>query len=122
MDFLDNAVVKAKEAFDIAYKKTNEVVNTSKQKFDIATLQNKRQKDFEALGEIYYNLIKNSDIEDDKTQKIVTAINEKNEKIAELNEQLNSTKHKRICPACSALIADDAVYCSVCGAKLTFDE
>ena len=37
MDFLDNAVVKAKEAFDIAYKKTNEVVNTSKQKFDIAT-------------------------------------------------------------------------------------
>ncbi len=122
MDFFDNAVVKAKEAFDIAYKKTNEVVNTSKQKFDIATLQNKRQKDFEALGEIYYNLIKDSEIEDSKTQIIVAAINEKNEKIAAINEEINATKHRRICPACSAVISEEAVYCSVCGAKLTIDE
>lgn len=122
MDFFDNAVVKAKEAFDIAYKKTNEVVNTSKQKFDIATLQNKRQKDFEALGEIYYNLIKDSEIEDSKIQIIVAAINEKNEKITAINEEINATKHRRICPVCSAVISEEAVYCSVCGAKLTIDE
>ena len=44
MDFLDNAVNTAREAFDIAYKKTGELVNSQKQKFDIASLENKRKK------------------------------------------------------------------------------
>ena len=58
MDFFDNALDKARETIDIVSKKTGEVVMAQKQKFDIATLQNKRAKDFEKLGEIYYNLIK----------------------------------------------------------------
>ena len=37
MEFFDNAVNKAKEAIDIACKKTNEVVSTQKQKFDVKT-------------------------------------------------------------------------------------
>lgn len=44
MDFIDDAVTKAKEAFDVACKKTNEVVTTQKQKFDIASLEAKRIK------------------------------------------------------------------------------
>ena len=37
MDFFDNAIEKAKEVFDVARKKTNDVVSTGKQKFDVAT-------------------------------------------------------------------------------------
>ncbi len=122
MDFLDNAIDKAKEAFDIAYKKTNQVVNTGKQKFDIASLQNKRSKDFEALGEIYYELIKNTEIEDQDTKILVEAINDKNAKIAELKEEVNTAKCKRTCPVCAAAISETAVYCSACGAKLEIEE
>ena len=50
MDFFDDAVNKAKEALDVACKKTNEVVTTQKQRFDIASLEAKRTRDFEALG------------------------------------------------------------------------
>ncbi len=122
MDFFDNAIIKAKEAFDIACKKTNEVVSTSKQKLDVASIQNKRSKDFEKLGEIYYNLIKDTEIDDVNTAKIVTEIKEKNTKIAELKSEINNAKHKRTCPVCSAAINNDAAFCSVCGAKVTIDE
>ena len=122
MDFLDNAIDNAKEVMDIAYKKTNEVVNTGKQKFDGASLQNKRSKDFEKLGEINYNLIKDTEIEDGDIKVLVDEINRKSAKIAEIKQELNNAKCKRICPACGAAIDENAVFCQVCGIKLTFEE
>lgn len=122
MDFLDNAIDKAKEAIDIACKKTNEVVNTQKQKFDIASLESKRAKDFEQLGQIYYNLIKDTEIEDQNVKVLVETIIEKNNKIYELKEEINSAKFKRVCPVCAANISETAVYCSSCGAKLEIEE
>ncbi len=120
MDFLDNAVSKAKEAIDIACKKTNEVVTTQKQKFDVAAIENKRAKDFEALGKLYYNSIKDSKIKDDDVKVLVDAINEKNKKIKELKDEINTAKNKRICPSCGANIESNSVFCNKCGAKLEF--
>lgn len=122
MDFFDNALDKAKEAIDIVSKKTGEVVNAQKQKFDIASLENKRSKDFEKLGEIYFSLIKNSDIEDAQTKELVEAIIEKENEIAQLNDELNAVKNKRICPNCQANISKNSVYCSACGTKLEIEE
>ena len=58
MEFLDSALVKAKEVFDVACKKTNEVVSSGKQKFDVASIESKRSKDFEKLGKLYFNMIR----------------------------------------------------------------
>ena len=77
MDFFDDAVNKAKEALDVACKKTNEVVTTQKQRFDIASLEAKRTRDFEALGRYYYAEIKDAEITDEKAAELVTAINAK---------------------------------------------
>lgn len=121
MDFFDNAVSKAKEALDVACKKTSEVVSTQKQKFDIASLENKRTKDFELLGEIYYNKIKNETVDDKSINELVCAINEKNQKIKELNEEINSLKNKRICPNCGTTIDNYSVYCNACGKKVIID-
>ncbi len=122
MDFFDNAVIKAKEAIDVACKKTNEVVNTGKNKFDIASLENKRLKDYEKLGEIYFNLIKDTENLDPKTQALVDSVLLKNKQISELKEQINSAKNKRTCPNCGTSVTDDAVYCSNCGEKLIVEE
>jgi len=122
MDFFDNALDKAKETFDIVSKKTSEVVTAQKQKFDIATLQNKRSKDFEKLGEIYYNLIKDSEIEDITTKNLVESIIKKNNEIYQLQDELNVAKYQKRCPNCKANISKTAVYCSSCGAKLEIEE
>lgn len=121
MDFFDDMVNKAKEAIDVASKKTSEVVNTQKQKFDIASLENKRAKDYEVLGEIYYNKIKDGTVEDENVSELVLAIKEKSEKIEKLKAEVNSAKNKRICPKCGAAIEQTSNYCNACGAKLFFD-
>lgn len=121
MDFLDNAVNKAKEVFDVACKKTNDVVTTQKQKFDVATIENKRNKDYAKLGEIYYNLVNDTEIEDNSIKELVDAITEKNKKIEEINIEINSSKNKRVCPKCSALIDENSIFCSICGEKITID-
>lgn len=122
MDFIDDAVTKAKEAIDIACKKTNEVVNTQKQKFDIAALENKRAKDFEMLGMLYYESIKTGSTSDKKINAVVNEITAKNKKIKQLNEEMNSIKNKRICPKCGSAVDNLSNYCGVCGEKLVFED
>lgn len=118
MDFLNNAVNTAREAFDIAYKKTGELVDSQKQKFDIASLENKRNKSFEALGKLYFEFVKDENIENDEIKALVEEIKEKNEKIEKLKEEMNSIKNKVVCENCSALNDETALFCSTCGNKL----
>lgn len=124
MDFLDNAVSKAKEVFEIARKKTEEAVNTGKQKIDVATIENKLSKDYEALGKIYYESIKAVDAQalTEEVIEIKASIEEKIEKIESIKEELNRAKNKRKCPNCGASIDVNSLYCSVCGAALQFEE
>ena len=95
MEFFDNALNKAREAIGIACKKTEEVVSVQKQKFDIATIENKRNKDFEKLGKLYFEVFGENETKE--------------------------TKNARVCPKCGAFVEDNAVFCSTCGAKIEFD-
>lgn len=121
MSFIDDAINKTKEVFDVACKKTDEVVTTQKQKFSIASLESKREKDFADLGRIYFELVKNSTDLTDEARNLVDAISEKNAEIARLNQDIQNTKNKRICPNCNANIDVNSVYCNNCGAKLTIE-
>ncbi len=88
MDFFEDAVNKAKDIFDVACKKTEEAVNVGKQNLNIATLENKMSKDFEKLGKIYYELIKETEALEGETAALREAIKEKQEKIAQIKEEL----------------------------------
>ena len=88
MDFLDNAVNKAKDVFDIACKKTGEAVNTGKLKLEIATIENKMSKDFEKLGRLYFEQIKETEVEG-QILNLKNAIMEKQENISKIKEELS---------------------------------
>ncbi len=123
MDIFDNALNKAKEVFEVAYSKTSEVVSVQKQKFDIASIEAKREKDFAELGKICYNSIVNEEanISSDKALELVKEIEKKNKTIEALKKDIDEKKHERICPACASRIENDAAFCKNCGAKLEFD-
>ena len=122
MEFFENAVTKAKEAFDVACKKTGEMVSVGKQKFDIASIEAKLSKDFENLGKLYYNNLKETEIEDDEIKKIVKSIKSRETKIKNLREEINSTKNKSACPKCGALVDTLSIYCNICGERLVNED
>lgn len=121
MGFLDDAINKTKEVFDVAYKKTGEVVTIEKQKYNISALKSKREKDYADLGRIYFELVKDSTDLNDETRNLVDAIIEKNEEIARLNQDIQNIKNKRICPNCNANIDINSAYCNNCGEKLNIE-
>ena len=118
MDFFDDAIVKAKDMLDVACKKTNEVVTEQKQKFDIASIEAKRAKDYKKLGELYFNEAKDCDIENAEIKALVEAIKEKNEKIKALKEEISAAKDKTVCTKCGAIIDKNSSFCAQCGEKL----
>ena len=122
MDLLDNAINKAKEVIYVAYKKTGEVVTTERQRFDVASLKSKRDKDFLALGKLWFEIIKDDESVSDEVKAIVNEIKQKNEKIEELNTEILNTKNKRVCPNCSAAIDNNATFCSSCGSRVSDGE
>ena len=121
MDILNNAVSKAKEAWDVVSKKTGEAVSVGKQKFDISSLEVKLKKEYEKLGKLYFEMIKDSEPNNEKVAEIVSAIKEKKDEIKDRKAKLNEARNKRICPNCGAAIEEDSVYCNFCGTELIYE-
>ncbi len=120
MDMFENLLDKAKDAFDVAVKATEEVVDTGKQKFNVVSLEAKISKDYKALGELCYKKHKGEDIDFEKINELVADIDAKINEINEIKQAIKNAKAKRICAACGAAIEEDTIFCSYCGAKLEF--
>ena len=116
MDFFDEAVGKAKDFFAVAYKKTGEAVNTGKQKFDIASLENKLSKEYETLGRLYYNSVKNG--EEPDAEVSINEIDILNELIEQKRQEILKNTSKQICSKCGKITVLTDAFCPACGERL----
>lgn len=121
MDFLDNAIIKAKETIEVVSKKTGEIVTTEKQKFDVSSLKAKLEKDYAKLGRYFYANIKEDAELSTEAKAIVDSISNKIDAIEQLNTEIAGAKNKRVCPACKSTIPDNSKFCNICGEKLIFE-
>lgn len=119
MDFFDNMIDKTKELYGVAKKKTGEVVNTEKLKYEQTSLQNKQEKDYSALGRICFEQFKNDENASDEIKALVSAIKEKDRRIAELGAEIFAAKNKAYCTKCGAAVEKNSVFCSNCGEKMS---
>lgn len=119
-EFLDNAIDKAKEVFDVACKKTEQAVVVSKQRFDIASMETKREKVYASLGKICFKEMKDTD--NSEIAQLIADIEKINEDIETARLQLAEIKNKRICPNCGQTIEKISVFCNFCGEKLIIEE
>ena len=122
MEFFDDAVNKTKEVFETVSKKTGEVITTEKHKFNIASIKTKRDKDFIALGKIYFEMIKDDDSVGEEVKSLTENIKSKSAEIERLAGEIQNTKNKLICPKCGANIDKNSLYCNICGAKIFGEE
>ena len=118
MGLFEDAVVKAKDVFDVAAKKTNEVVSVQKLKIKVSQVNSDMQKDFEALGRLYYEAVKQKDEEITEYKEIIKSIDDKISEVAELEKEIDEQKKSKTCSKCGTKNPDTSFYCSNCGEKL----
>ncbi len=121
-EFFDNAVDKAKDMLDVAKRKTDEVIAIEKLRYTVSSLKAKLSSDYKNLGMLYYEAQNGNEKLSDNIAAAVENINQKKNLIKKTEAQIADIKNKRICPSCKASVEKDAMYCSVCGEKLTFEE
>lgn len=115
MEFFDEAFSKAKGAFDVACKKTNEVVSLQKQKFDVAALESKLSKDYETLGRLCIDAIEGEGEFSQDILALAADIRAKETEIENRRTDILLAQGKKFCANCGASNMSEAHYCYVCG-------
>ena len=117
MGFFEDAASTAKEVFDVAAKKTNEVVTVQKLRYKVSQTNSKLSKDFETLGRLYFEKVKESG-DYSEYKEIIESIDEKFALIEDYEDQIAIAKNSSICSKCGGKNPKNAAFCSKCGAKL----
>ncbi len=118
MATFEDAVVKTKEYFDIACKKTGDFVDMQKLKIDAAKIRSEINKDFESIGRMYYDGHKNGKDNSDAIKAVIADVDGKYNELAEIEDKISEVKGGNCCADCGTQNADDSAYCRKCGKKL----
>lgn len=119
MSFWNELKTSINGAADYTVKKTGEITGTAKLRMDIRSKNTRLAKCYETIGRAYYRREKGLDGDHDET--IAAAIAEADtlkEEIAALRQQIAKLQGCVICPACSAQISNQSIFCPLCGVKL----
>lgn len=116
---LDDLISSAKNLVDIAGKKTDNVVEISKLKYQSVQMSAELKSLYEKLGNAVYTMVKSDFDNKELMDSLIEEIDSLKAKIDDVNFQIAQRKNIRICPACGSRNEKDACYCSKCGNKFT---
>lgn len=117
-EFVDEFVFMAKNAADVASKKTGEYVETGKMKIQVKQSEWDLEKAYAKLGAIFYESKRSSE---DFSGAITLAINEIDdlkEKIVHIEETLRAYRKVKKCTKCGQECEMTASFCVHCGAPV----
>ncbi len=118
MGFIEETIVKAKEVFDVAGRKTSEAITIQKLKVNAASLDAQIAKDYEALGRLVYAGSREKSENQEATEELMAEIDAKRLQLESLQAEIAHMKGNLICSGCGASNMPGAVFCSKCGKKL----
>lgn len=112
----DNILNKAKDVFEKAYKKADNVILVQKQKIDAAGLENKLSKDYETLGKLCFEEMQKGAFCDNKELcRVADIIKNKKAQIDEIRREVQKNKSKKQCAKCGAVVDKKSRFCAECG-------
>ncbi len=92
----DNILSKARDVFENAYRKADGAFSVQRQKFDVAGLENKLSKDYEALGRLCYEEMEKGAFNGNKEfAAVAEKIKAKKTQIEEIKKDINKIKSKK---------------------------
>ena len=119
---LGDIMYKAKNAADIAGKKTGEVVEVGKLKFQVKQIESDIEKTYAKLGAILYESKKNTEDYEEIIALAISEIDALKEKQEDIEEKLRTVKQVIKCESCSKENEMNAHFCVRCGASLEEEE
>ncbi len=117
-EVFNNLFSKAKDLADLTGKKAGEIIDVSKIKISIADINSEIKKNHEEIGKLYYDMEENGNDNTVLMNSLIEDINEKKEKLLELNKKYQDIKNVITCPNCETKNEKDNIYCTKCGEKL----
>ena len=115
MGTFEETVAKAKEALDVAGKKTSAMINVQKLKVNLATAKSQLSKLYETLGRLCFE---SGSCDDAAIAELKGDIEAKIADVRDLEAKLATAKGEKICEACFVKNTATADYCNKCGQKL----
>lgn len=117
-DFVDEFVFMAKNAADIATKKTGEVVESSKIRYQMKQIEWEIEKAYAKLGAIVYESKKSSDGFDEVIALAISEVDDLKTRYEDCATKLRMYKNLTQCPNCARENEEGDAFCSRCGASL----
>ena len=124
-ELLEKVKIGAKDAGKFAArtakdagKKAGEVYNTSKHQIAIFDIKNDISDLYKEIGALVYSTHKQGVETADVIEEKLAIIEEKEARIAELQEMINDIKDSKTCPSCGTKSEKSAEFCKKCGNKI----
>ncbi len=121
-ELFDEFMDKAKIVADTATRKTGEVVDMGKLKYEIKQTQWDIEKTYAKLGAIVYESRKSSENYDEVIELAISEIDSLCNKLQELEQRLRAYKKVIKCENCGKENDKNFLFCSRCGSKLQKEE
>lgn len=118
MNMFDTFIEKAKDVCDIATKKTGEMVEVSKIKFECVKVNGEIKKLYEQLGSTVYSMVKSNYENKDVIDGLVEEIDDNLEKLNNLNQKLSDLKNVVTCKVCNSKNPEENYFCAKCGSRI----
>lgn len=121
-DFVDEFVFMAKNAAGVASKKTNEVVESSRVRYQMKQVEWEIEKAYAKLGAIVYESKKSADNFEEVIGLAISEIDDLKERYNDYSDKLRMYKNVVRCPGCAHENEVTDSFCSRCGSPLVTEE
>jgi len=119
MGFFEDIVASAKSVLGKAEKKTDQVVELSKLKYQSVQLKSEIKALYEKLGQTVYDMSDDGAADQEAISALIEEITELKAALAVVEDKIIEKRDRRTCANCGAQNVKEAVFCMKCGALLT---
>lgn len=116
MDFINKAIDSLATVGKEVSQKATDVSAIAKATLQMKEKEKQLQNTLKALGTVLYTQKK--DVAEELFPELTELIQILDEELTELKEHVAALKGKKACPECGKDVADDAKFCSNCGAEM----
>ena len=106
------------KAADVASKKTNELVSSTKVNLQIFELKNDIEALYKEVGRSVYMAHTGEAVDPQEIDGKIAQIDEKVARLSCLQEELERQRPGKRCPACGKACQPEDVFCRFCGQRL----